>query len=208
MFEVWNKQKSPSKGIYIFLNDNNKILQGITEKWNYEFDLSNDELIRATNRIYQITNYAKYRAFQYRLLLRAITTNKHLFHYKLKNTAMCAFCDVETETLQHLFYGCIKVNNLWQKVFNWIELEARTKCKVSWKNILLNTIEDNPKLLSNFIVLACKYYIYSVRCINEDLSFEGFKKTVRLLKDTESFIAKRNNKIQKHRIKWEAFKQL
>ena len=62
--------------------------------------------------------------FQYRLIHRIIATNKFIYkiHYVKSNT--CTFCSTEPETLQHLFYDCQIVKNLWEEVQIWIIMET------------------------------------------------------------------------------------
>ena len=52
---------------------------------------------------FQSTIDSKLRSFQYKLLHRAIPTNKYLFQCKIKYSDLCYFCHETTESLEHLF---------------------------------------------------------------------------------------------------------
>jgi hypothetical protein len=43
---------------------------------------------------------------QYKFLHRVIPTNTFLFKIHIKDTKLCSFCNVEDETVEHLFFNC------------------------------------------------------------------------------------------------------
>ena len=139
------------------------------------------------------------RSFQYRLLTKAIVTNKQLFIYKIKSTNRCYYCDIEVETLKHLFYDCIVIQRFWNQISRWIQQSN----KLSWKTILLNEGEDNPRHVNNLIILAAKHYIYVNKCKGKNLSFQAFKQHVSYIRQIESINARINNSSQLHQRKWE-----
>ena len=65
----------------------------------------------------------------------------------------CTFCDIEAETVPHLFCTCLKVKPLWHYI------ENLTGCDISMENIIFNSVKTNPKHAENCLVLATKYYI-------------------------------------------------
>ena len=52
---------------------------------------------------------SKLRSFQYRLMFRAIITNKQLFIWKISETQTCSFGCKEIESYEHLFVNCVIV---------------------------------------------------------------------------------------------------
>jgi hypothetical protein len=44
--------------------------------------------------------------FQHKFLHRVIPTNTFLFKIHIKDTKLCSFCNVEDETVEHLFFNC------------------------------------------------------------------------------------------------------
>ena len=55
---------------------------------------------------FEITLDTKLREFQYKLLNLIIFTNKKLYQFKMVETPLCAFCNEEEESLEHLLYFC------------------------------------------------------------------------------------------------------
>ena len=65
---------------------------------------------------FQCTLDSKMRAFQYKILLRIIPTNKYLKLCKITDNDNCYFCDNDIETIEHLFYFCPIVKAFWDKL--------------------------------------------------------------------------------------------
>ena len=98
--------------------------------------------------------------------MKVIPTNIQLERYGIKDSNLCTFCKIEKETLQHLFVDCAKVKVFWEKVSTLILGFSQT---LNFKNIILNTMHVNQKVIDNFIVLAAKHFIYKTRCLSENL---------------------------------------
>ena len=110
---VWDiiEMESVSKFVYetILEKNNNQTVW----KWSAsDPDCVSKHFINAR----KVTNITKYRSFQYRLLHKAIVTNVHLYKWKLRSSPECEFCELFNKTLEHLFFQCEKVQNLWKEV--------------------------------------------------------------------------------------------
>ena len=55
----------------------------------------------------------KTKDLQYKIILRFVPTNKLLYNMKKVNSQTCSFCHVETETVEHLFFNCIHMKDIW-----------------------------------------------------------------------------------------------
>ena len=132
------------------------------------------------------------------MLCRAIITNKNLKLFKVKSDDRCTFCLEDTETLEHLFVNCKMVKRFW----NEVRKELKTNRIWEARDIMFNTIENNPKLLSNFIVLLGKVFIYTKKCQAEKLNFEIFKRWTLNIKEIENIIAVKKGKTSQHELKW------
>ena len=62
-----------------------------------------------TNRLQAIKDI-RLQNFQYKCLMRIIPTNKYLLKCKIGETALCEFCTMEMETINHLFGNVTKYN--------------------------------------------------------------------------------------------------
>ena len=75
------------------------------QKWIKQFGdegLNSNKIY--TNRL-QATKGVRLQNFQYKCLIRIIPTNKYLLKCKIGVTALCEFCSMEIETINHLFLG-------------------------------------------------------------------------------------------------------
>ena len=86
------------------------------QKWNTIF--TNEDL--NWKKIYTITiiatNDMKIREFQYKCLKRIITSNVFLHKCKLVSSSLCDFCQMDIETVRHMFLECMYVQTFWMKL--------------------------------------------------------------------------------------------
>ena len=79
-------------------------------------------------RIAPVDNRTK--DLQYKILIRFAPTNYLLFKMKKITYQTCTFCMMEPETIEHLFFNCIHVKNIWLCVFNEWQMMRRSCVKV------------------------------------------------------------------------------
>ena len=72
-----------------------------------------------TNRL-QATKDIRLQNFQYKCLMRIIPTNKYLLKCKIGETALCEFCTMEIETINHLFGECNYVQHFWANLTTFL----------------------------------------------------------------------------------------
>ena len=97
--------------IYRNLNENCVLIVEKLIKWKEVFPLLElQEFVKCVRCIPRMTISVKLRSFQYRLLMNVVITNVHLKVLKLRSNNLCSFCDVETESLTHLFHNYQLVN--------------------------------------------------------------------------------------------------
>ena len=79
-------------------------------KWENSFKTEPDEIdwSFAFTAPYKATDETKLRYFQFKLIHRFLPTNTLLYKYKIVNSKSCTFCDIYEETLEHLFFHCLK----------------------------------------------------------------------------------------------------
>ena len=170
-------------------------------KWENDIceTLTTDEFTSAFLNIYKVTNVAKYRSFQFRLLHRAIITNVHLNRWGLRETDLCSFCELTCESYKHLFFECNHVRRLWYSA----ELfKDKSNTMLSYKNIVLNQVHQRVNHVDNFICLLTKQYIYRQRCLKKDLSSFELRNHIRMTENVEKSIAFKNNRVRYHNDKW------
>ena len=69
---------------------------------------------------FTVTNDTKVREFQYKLLNNIVFTNEKLFRFKMIDSSLCAFCQTEVESPEHLFFHCYITKSFWQLLCSWI----------------------------------------------------------------------------------------
>ena len=111
-----------SQEIYRVLQEDILLIHSKYIKWRLEipgdwsFGTALIDFGNLHKSIYKITNVAKYRSFQNRVLQRALVTNIQLKYWGLVESDACTNCGKEKETTSHLLAKCEVVNPLWEKV--------------------------------------------------------------------------------------------
>ena len=193
-----------SRFIYKTLHGDPLLVHNKLMKWNSlgYFNWSLEDYLSYFTNIRKITNHVKIRDFQYRLLQRGIITNIQLKKWGITDTNLCSFCNKYEETILHLFYQCEKVQEMWNEYKHYIFNEYRINPICSFENILSNHFCHPKKHVANAIGLYLKQYIYSKRCLKEDLVFRNFIYYLDSIRATEKYIAIKNGKARTHYIKW------
>lgn len=142
------------------------------------------------------------RSFQYRFLMQLIPTNIYLYRCKLTATNICDFCSMNVESIEHLFWECSYVQELWSNlsqflksknidvVFNLADIcFGRTPNSTSYRCI-------------NYIIILCKFFIFRMKYRKTIPRFEHFKKYLDIRINLEKAIALERNKLEQHNRKW------
>ena len=201
-YEVCLQKRSLSQFVYLGLINNCGMLENKAAKWTEELEIliTEESLYQVINCIYKSTNVSKYRDFQYRLLHRAIITNVHLKHWKMRDDNLCSFCNTQKETYSHLFATCPEVKNFWVQVKDLMLIQmSDTESVLSFepKDIICNSVCDDSRHLYNFLCLVVKQYIYRQRCFKSDLNIVQLKREICNIKNMEKYIATKNRKLHR-----------
>ena len=153
----------PNKSVYSHLIREMMVIPEITkQKWcDYlDIELSEEEWSDIFMAPFKATSETKLIVFQFRLFHRIIGTNYSLYRFRIKASSRCTFCNLEPETIEHVFWCCFEVYNFWLALGTWL---SNHSCKVSiyiWSVFLGFPSDDR---LGNTIVLCAKEYIYRCR---------------------------------------------
>ena len=141
----------------------------------------------------------RYTSFQFKLVMRILTTNSFLSLIKYRESNRCTFCDADPETLLHLFVTCRLVQKLWEDISRYLMTNGmrRPCCKTK-----LFADKRNP-LMTHIVTLA-KFVINDARYKETQPSFRWFK--ICLVRDfeTERLIATQRKSMNTFNKKWEA----
>ena len=198
IYEHIADKKLSTKCIYLKLSDEENIIEQLCHRWNTKYYLNTcvEELRKCFININRITLSTKHRSFLYRLLHLAIITNKDLLLWKMLETDKCTFCNVEVETILHLFCSCNAVRLLWSNIKQWIYNTTQEVLDLNDHNTILCNYDNE---LLNHIVVITMQYIYRSRCLKEIPNFRFLKSLIIDTYYIEKKIAKNNDR---HRKKW------
>ena len=68
---------------------------------------------------FKVAMDTKTREFQYKILNKYLPSNSFLYKVGLKPSALCTFCDEESETLENLFIYCHVTEKFWLDFISW-----------------------------------------------------------------------------------------
>ena len=155
---------------------------------------------------FTVAHDTKTREFQYKLLNNIVFTNEKLFRFKMIDSPLCAFCQTEVESPEHLFFHCDITKSFWQLLCSWISEQKVISTSLTLENVIFgvfNVVEDFHIL--NHIILLAKCYIYNCKLNIIHPSLKVFIAKVKATCQIEQKIAATGNKLVKHYKKWNKF---
>ena len=91
--------------------------------------------------------------------------NSFLHRIKLKDTNIRSFCRCETETIEHILWDCEIVQALLYDLVTFCMNKIHKHISFAKKIFILGSCVKKDTV-KNLIALQIKYYIYSMRCLN------------------------------------------
>jgi len=172
--------KKVCKLVYACMIKHMKCVNLSLDKWQkLGIEASHEEWKQIYRIPFRATTEVKLQSFQYQILKRCLVTNKFLHMCKIKDTSTCQFCKREVETIEHLFFECNKVKQLWKDFAELLPRELNFKVCLNRKDILLGTVQENHNVLLNHILIIGKRYIYVNRCLDKPLNKYGMLRTLK-----------------------------
>lgn len=113
---------------------------------------------------FKVTQESKLQWLHFQILHRIVPTNYYLFNLKIISSPNCTFCKGDTETIEHLFYECFEVKNLWRKLEEWVQTKFGLFVSFDIQSILFGKFNyRNIFKLYNLLILTTKQYILSCK---------------------------------------------
>ena len=116
---------------------------------------------------------------------------------------MFFLCD---ESLEHLITSCHYSKNFWAEVIKWFYKQGIKIVNLSDKDIMLGIVGCNDELFVNHVLLVAKQYLYYCRKKSSLPSIRVLDSKIKMIYKFETIIAKSNNKMSAHNIKWGKYK--
>ena len=164
--------------------------------------------LQCWERVYEIpykcTSSTKLQSLQYRVLHRYIPTRRFLCTRSIIGSKLCRTC-FEVDDLQHFFYRCTDVKNIWDVVLTRLKsLFLLPSDFVSVNTVLFGYLES-PSVV-NLIILLCKQYIVSRKLWDDlpsNLTVQGAIQTIINQFRIEEIVAKKANLHDQFLEKWD-----
>ena len=207
LFEKLIKSKEPNKLLYdTQLKSKTKMDIKSETKWSSKIKnkLNWSKIYTQTQKA---TIDVKLRSFQYKFLMRILPTNKSLYQCNISESNLCYFCNMQVETLEHLFWECHHVQHMWNRLGKFLS-EKNLNCPLNFETICFGKTDkgDNKRRnVVNFILILMKSYIFQTKYNNRTLNFDNFVNYLKTRIKLEQEIALINDKLSQHNIKWAGF---
>lgn len=187
--------------IYDKICSNKTNMSKLKDKWNVKLDIQMDidQFLENFDKLYKLTTSVKIRNFQYRFLHRIIFTSNILYKWKIVDSPRCIFCLDEYETMEHLFFDCIKVQRLLEMFQAWFECLTDSEIVIDKESFFFCNHEDD---LLNVLFILLKQYIFNRRCLDKELNVYTFKEHVMDIVRIERYAAFKTLKFKKFVKKW------
>lgn len=193
------KKVKKSKCIYKIISS--RILLEPTncqQKWETAFNEQNIPWKEVYPLAFTCTLESRLRIFQYKILHRILGVNKLLFKIKKAESPLCSFCNLQEETLEHLFWECPEIKNFWERCFNFMKQHIQIiNSNLSLKSIILGFKNCMLNQLGNHLLLIAKEHIFHSR-LHHNICFDKYLSKIQSKSKyhTEKFIAKRQFRLE------------
>ncbi len=120
--------------------------------------------------------------------MRIVPTNKFLFKVQLSTTNLCNFCNMQVESIEHLFWECYHVQTLWNRLSNYLAAKG-ILVVFNLEGISFGVVQTGFKSNSiNFMIYLMKYFIFQMKNRQNVHVFEQF-----ILYKNQTLSRKRNS---------------
>ena len=74
---------------------------------------------------------------QYKILFHFVETNKLLYHIQSKTTPNCPICEIDTQTIEQLFFECKNIKTFWLQIVDLWNNYNNARVILSVKDVIL-----------------------------------------------------------------------
>ena len=85
-------------------------------KWNEQFSDGTLQWKHIYSTVFKSTNDIKMRNFQYKYIMRIVSTYQFSTKCNIVGSALCEICSMEIEIVSYLFWECAHVQQFWTSV--------------------------------------------------------------------------------------------
>lgn len=192
--------KKGTRPMYEIFNLERNVVKNYEFKWEQIFpDLK--PLWHVVNmKCFSISNDVKLKWFQYRLIHRILGTNELLHKIGIKDNPLCSFCNLQNETIYHIFVECSVVKPFWVNIQNWFTRELGIEANLEEESIIFGV--NNDTYFVQLVILLAKFHIYKQKMRNESPNFIGLKSEIKKYHEHEKYYLIKNQKYEKYENQW------
>ena len=142
---------------------------------NHGFTEENIQLVYTLP--FRIMKEAKLIMFQLKIIHGILPMQYSLFRAGLASNDKCPLCNLECQSLTHMFLTCCQSSDFWTHFTNWWQITFRKHIILSKSVILYSWHQDrdsNYWTALNYCIIIAKYHIFSINASVGTLDFEGF----------------------------------
>ena len=149
-------------------------------------------------RAYKYPIDTRTKEFQFKFLHDSLVNRYWLNKWRMAENNQCQICKIATDNIFHIYWECQSTRQFWSDFVEWCESKIGN-FEFNVETVFLGC--GNDTLFS--LIMIGKRHIYCRRLKNEPPDFPTFISFVKSSRDTELFIAKENNTIEKFLKKWQ-----
>lgn len=197
------KDKKGSKTFY-------DIMVGVKEatppspKWENIIGNIDQEEWNSYNTFLRELKEVKLQEFQYKINNYILVTKSFLFKINKIDNDRCSFCNLESETIPHIFIHCDKVKEFWLSLQTWLQTHSNISLQLTKKNLIFSKQANKRQDLQNYILVLAKYFIYKTKFFMNRLRMDNFITYLKRKFCDEMYLNKVNNTFDNFISKWSA----
>ena len=135
----------------------------------------------------------KTKDLQYKIVMRFVATNYLLYKMNKVASQNCSFCAMMPETIEHLFFECTQIKNIWLYIFDKVNQLSNNRFLCTLKLCLLGmydkkNVNRDVCLVVNTIIVLVKAYIMTCKYNETTVSIHSLIQYMRMKCDMLSFL--------------------
>ena len=191
---------------------NNNIMPTAQRKWQLKLNLHNEfKWSTVYLLLHKTTQDTHLKWFQTRILHRILATNTFLYKIGIADNELCNFCQIQPESLEHLFWECPISKIFWEELTEWIKRYCShlVNPRLRKQDVLFGiTNKTRTDKILNLILLLAKNHIYRMKSSNKTPHINNFKKDILFHYKSYKYIAKINCEHDNFDKEWQSYKTL
>ena len=137
-----------------------------------ELGFINKEDHKSFNKVIRSINEIRLKDFQYKVTNKILVTKSFLRKINKIGNNICEYCNLQPETIYHLYIECEIVRRFWNELRIWLSNNSTVIIEFGEKQILF-ACQDKRNTLRNYLCIIAKYYIYVTKFTRNSLLLEN-----------------------------------